>query len=503
MDEPGFQLQVRTLASAVTPEEAFTALFHEATPSFWLDSSLVAESLSRFSFMGDARGPHAEYVSYCLRDRRVVVRRHGDVVEEQIAFLDYLERELARRAVVREELPFDFDLGYVGYLGYEMKADCGARAAHTSPTPDAAFVFCDRMLAFDHLGGLIYLLALSNDETEPAALEWLEATGRALHALELSPEGMEPLSAPIECPSLRYRHTLPEYERLVERCQAEIEAGESYEVCLTNMLSIDGETGPFAAYRALRSRCPAPFSSYLQFPEVCVLSSSPERFLQVDRTGRVESRPIKGTRRRGSTADEDRSLKDELVSSEKDRAENMMIVDLMRNDLSRVCEIGSVRVAALFEIESYATVHQMVSAIHGVLRSEESAVTCVRAAFPPGSMTGAPKLRTMEIIDRFEQGARGVYSGALGYFALNGSADLSVVIRSIVTTDGTATIGVGGAVTALSDPGEEVEETLVKAHGLLDVLAPARPAKEQTNQAFALHLSGESTTRRDFQERIQ
>jgi para-aminobenzoate synthetase len=491
--EPGLQLQVRTLAAAVAPEEAFNALFREATPSFWLDSSLVADGLSRFSFMGDARGPHAEYFSYRPSDRGVVVRKRDEIVEERIAFFDYLRRELARRELARrelasDELPFDFDLGYVGYLGYEMKAECEAQAANTAPTPDAAFVFCDRMLAFDHRDGLIYLLALSSEKTEPEALVWLEATSRALQELDLSPENMEPPSVPMEHPFVRYRHTLPEYERLVERCQAEIEAGESYEVCLTNMLSIDAEIDPFAAYRVLRSSCPAPFSSYLQFPEVCVLSSSPERFLRVDRTRRVEARPIKGTRRRGSTTREDRALKAELASSEKDRAENMMIVDLMRNDLGRVCEIGSVRVAALREIESYATVHQMVSAIRGLLRAEESAVTCVRAAFPPGSMTGAPKLRTMEIIDRFERGARGVYSGVLGYFSLSGSADLSVVIRSIVTTNATTTIGVGGAVTALSDPAEEVEETLVKARGLLDALAGMYPNEERVGRTFARPL---------------
>ena len=233
MNKTGFQLQVRKLASRVTPEAAFTALFSETTPSFWLDSSLVADGLSRFSFMGDASGPHAEYVSYRLRDRKVVVTGRDDSVEERIAFLDYLERELARRAVASDELPFDFNLGYVGYLGYEMKADCEARAANTAPTPDAAFVFCDRMLAFDQRDGLIYLLALSNEESEPAALEWLDATGQALQALELQPDGAEPLSTPLGSPSYRYRHELPEYERLVERCRVEIEAGETYEVCLT------------------------------------------------------------------------------------------------------------------------------------------------------------------------------------------------------------------------------------------------------------------------------
>ena len=176
-------------------------------------------------------------------------------------------------------------------------------------------------------------------------------------------------------------------------------------------------------------------------------------------------------------------LVEELASSDKERAENMMIVDLMRNDLSRVCEIGSVSVAALFEVESYATVHKMVSTISGVLRPEESAVTCVRAAFPPGSMTGAPKLRTMEIIDRLERGARGVYSGVLGFFSLGGAADLCVVIRSVVATNTATTIGVGGAVTALSNPSDEVEETLVKARGSLVSLAYARLAEEQIERA--------------------
>jgi para-aminobenzoate synthetase len=476
--ETGFQLQVRKLASAVAPEAAYTALFKEATPSFWLDSSLVAEGLSRFSFMGDARGPHAEYVSYRTPERKVVVRTHGRVVEERIAFLDYLERELTRRSLTSIDLPFDFNLGYVGYLGYEMKADCEASAVHKAPTPDAAFVFCDRILAFDHRDELIYLLALSTDATESAALEWLATTSRVLRALELSPAGTELSSEPIGCPSVSYRHTLPEYERLVECCQREIAAGETYEVCLTNMLSIDEEIDPFATYRELRSRCPASYSSYLQFPDVCVLSSSPERFLRIDRVRRVESRPIKGTRPRGSTTSEDLALASELASSEKDRAENMMIVDLTRNDLSRVCEIGSVRVATLFEIETYATVHQMVSTIRGALKPEESVVACVRAAFPPGSMTGAPKLRTMEIIDRLEHGPRGVYSGALGYFALGGAADLCVAIRSIVTTGAITTIGVGGAVTALSDPRQEVEETLIKARGALDALVQLRLAEE-------------------------
>ena len=275
MKKSRYRLQVRRLDSAAAPEVVYDALFHRTTPSFWLDSSLVVDGLARFSFLGDAQGPHAEYVSYRASDQTVVARRRGKVVAEQIPVLDYLERQLAQYAVEGDELPFDFNLGYVGYLGYEMKADCGASAVHRAPTPDAAFVFCDRLLAFDHRDRLVYLLALSTEASESDALEWLEKTSQALRALELSRAGREPPSVPIEYRSISYRHALPEYRRLVKRCQTEIGAGETYEVCLTNMLSIDGEIDPFATYRVLRSRCPAPFSSYLQFPEVCVLALRP------------------------------------------------------------------------------------------------------------------------------------------------------------------------------------------------------------------------------------
>jgi para-aminobenzoate synthetase len=272
--------------------------------------------------------------------------------------------------------------------------------------------------------------------------------------------------------SLRFvLHDEPDaYLANIEACKREIVDGETYEVCLTTELRSDGRLDPVAAYRALRARNPAPFAALLRLGDVSVLSSSPERFLRVDRSRTAESRPMKGTAARAPEPIEDAFRAAELRRDPKTRAENLMIADLVRNDLGRVCELGSVEVPGLMVVESHATVHQMITIVRGRLRPDADALDCVKAAFPAGSMSGAPKLRTLEIIDRLERRPRGVYSGALGFLSVNGTADLSIVIRTLVASPDGLTVGAGGAIVAASDPESELEEMLLKARPLLEAV---------------------------------
>ncbi|WP_309114548.1 aminodeoxychorismate synthase component I [Saccharothrix sp.] len=456
------EVLVRRLDVHPDPEAVFQALYGGSEDAFWLDSSLAGER-GRFSVMGDASGPLARVATYDVWTRRV---RVGDE-EFNGPFLSWLEADLAAWRVARPDVPFEFALGWVGYLGYELKAECGGEAAHRSEQPDAAFVFADRAVVFDHHERRTYLMTLSDDG-------WLERTAAFLTGFT-PPAAAAPVPARAE--SVQLRHNRAHYLKLVDACQEAITAGETYEVCLTNMVTWRGAVDPWDAYRFLRAESPAPFGALLRFGALSVLSTSPERFIRVDRRGVVESEPIKGTRPRGATPAQDEALRTALATSEKDRAENLMIVDLVRNDLGHCAEVGSVEVPRIFAVETYATVHQLVSTVRATLRPGSSAVAAVRAAFPGGSMTGAPKIRTMQIIDGLEAGPRGVYSGALGYFSLSGTADFSIVIRTLVVDRDKVSFGVGGAVIALSDPAEEFEETAVKATALLRLLGTAFPGR--------------------------
>ena len=461
------RVSYRRICTQINAEAVFVNLYADSSPSFWLDSALV-RGFSRFSYIGDASGPHAEFVSYDVSARQVVVEHNGHIETVAESIFTYLDRMLLKRRIKTEGLPFEFNGGYVGYFGYELKVECGGDAKHKSSVPDASFVFADRLIVLDHEDGICYLVCVDDEDHADRAEQWLDETHDRLLELPDVPQwsrALRPMPVKQE-----FRHSPDKYLGLIARCQEEIQKGESYEICLTNMITHTAEIDPLNTYRALRERNPAPYATYLNFPNVSVLSSSPERFMAIDASGSVEAKPIKGTRRRGRDSAEDEALYQDLRTSEKDRSENRMIVDLLRNDIGSVSDPGSVHVPFMFSVETYATVHQLVSTVRGRLRHGISAIRCIQASFPGGSMTGAPKKRTMEILDRLEAGPRGIYSGSIGFLGLNGSADLSIAIRTIVCGPDGVTIGVGGAIVALSDPQDELEEMILKSKALVAVL---------------------------------
>lgn len=463
--QPKFELCTQKIERYPNSERLFFNLFAESTTAFWLDSSLVEPGRSRFSFMGDGSGANSLLVRYHSQSQELIVTKSDVITRRSESIFDYLKRELESRHCSSEDLPFDFNCGFVGYFGYELKTECGAEQVHHSPLPDAMFLLADRTIAIDHQEKTIYLLCLIEKGKTAQAEAWFEEIKSQLDHLNPLPDIVP---APHQKPVIfRLSRSHSTYISDIQQCLHEIREGETYQVCLTNKIQTEITPDPLKLYRILRRINPAPYSAFFRFSDVAIACSSPERFLRIDRQGGVETKPIKGTRRRGETTAEDFILRERLRNSEKDRAENLMIVDLLRNDLGRVCEVGSVCVPKLMEVETYATVHQLVTTIHGHLLPNLQAVDCIRAAFPGGSMTGAPKIRTLQIIDRLEQEARGIYSGTIGFLGLNGSADLNIAIRTAILTPEGTSIGVGGGIVALSDPELEYEEMLLKAQALI------------------------------------
>ena len=463
----GYRLHSRMIDTAVDPETAFTRMSADAPRAFWLDSSQVEEGQSRFSFFGDGTGPLSEFVRYDVQAGWTEVERTGQpLLPVRGSVFDYLKRQLAVRTVDAPELPFDFTGGYVGYFGYELKADCGSPNRHRADTPDACWLFADRLVAIDHQEDTTYAVCLAEDTPSGLreATEWLDNAVVNLSCVPSAPAPAAPPPAAVVLdasePWLIRDRTA--YIADIEACQRELRAGVSYEICLTNAALLPAPGDSYDFYRTLRRSDPAPYAAYLKFREVDVACSSPERFLRITRDGTAEAEPIKGTAPRGEQPQEDALLRASLADDEKTRAESLMIVDLLRNDLGRVCETGTVRVPRLMATETYATVHQLVSTVEGRLREDTDAVDCVRACFPGGSMTGAPKARTMEIIDSLETRARGVHSGALGYLSCNGAADLNIVIRTAVFSGGRMRLGAGRAIVLGSDPAAEYDEMLLK-----------------------------------------
>ncbi len=489
LEQRTYTLHVRAMPLTATTSDIFGVLFANEPEAVWLDGNMPGHADSRFSIMGAPTGPLSRRLTADVPAGTLEVKSADGTETLQSGFFDWLNADLKSKELVQTlevaELPFSFRLGWVGYLGYELKAEVGSPGRHASEHPDALMVFLDRALVIDHEQGSVYLLALSGDGvTEGDCGAWFDETARRIDAIEPDLDAVEPGPAAAAHPQpnsvsdsladfppeLQARHSRSQYLDLIAEAQRLINDGETYEVCLTNMLEMPWARDALETYGDLRRDNPTPFGAFLKSPEVNVLSTSPERFVRISASGVAESKPIKGTRPRGSTPEEDEALKADLRNSVKDRSENLMIVDLVRHDLGVTAELGSVEVAKLFDVETYVTVHQLVSTVRSQLRDTATPVECIRAAFPPGSMTGAPKHRTMSIIDDLEQGPRGVYSGAIGFFSLDGAVDLSVLIRTGVVSGNSHSYGVGGAIVALSNPMEEFQETIVKSKPLLRTL---------------------------------
>ena len=472
------ELVVRPLPFAVNCEEAYPLLTGGAEYSFWLDSAREESPMSVASYVGVVP---AQLSPLRVDSARAAAESGGEDPFAQ------LEAALARAPRVHPDtaaatgLPAGLRGGYVGYFGYEARAAIGLEhghpvpgylPAHEAPTPDSLWLPAVRYLVHEHARpGAAARSWLVGDES------WCEAAERLLSAAGERASEIASDSTPVNTPELTEPLLFPApaaeaYMDSVRASQHEIYEGNSYEVCLTaqTVARIPNPSPElfFELYRRQRAHNSAPYAAYLRCGDFSVLSSSPERFLSVDTHRNAQTKPIKGTVPRGATPEEDAAAAAWLRTDEKTRAENLMIVDLLRNDLSTVSDPASVRVPVLMGVESYSTVHQLVSTVSSRLREGISAVTAARACFPGGSMTGAPKPSTMQIIEGLEGRARGVYSGALGFVSADGSANLSIVIRTLVAHDeGTVTLAAGGAIVADSDPTAEYEEMLTKLRAAL------------------------------------
>ena len=443
----------------VPASEVFRLAAKEPGCAF-LDSSLVNE-LGRWSILG-------------LRPYKTLIKEQDgsfteDGVSRQDTDFETQLGEFLRLHHDENETALPIVSGAIGYFSYDYgREHMGVPSAEqdVEPIPQARVVFYDLLLIEDCREKRVWLSACGQTEDAEALL------ARFRRDIE---RGMEegfpalPDAHATKPVTVRPNFEKEEYKAAVDRMIRYIIEGDIYIANMTQRLDVMSDREPLAVFEHLRTHNPSPFGGYLDCGDHQIICASPERFLRL-RDGVVETRPIKGTRKRGETPEEDEALRRELEQSEKDKSELLMIVDLERNDLNRVCRPGSVEVTELFTVETYATVFHLVSNIRGELAQGSDVTDLLRAAFPGGSITGAPKYRAMEIIDELEHGKRGLYTGSIGYLTLDGDCDLNIVIRTALHRDGRYHLGVGGGITSESDLEFEYEETLQKAKAVLEAL---------------------------------
>lgn len=485
---------IEEVCTSTTAPELFE-LIKDKPCSFFLDSGMDPQRLGRYSFLGSE-----PFLVMSSRGSEItLVRGQNHKVRHGNPF-DTIGKLLEAYRLDHCPAPVPFLGGAVGYFGYDLChfVEClPSTPIDDLKLPECYFAFYDTVVAFDHLEKKTYLVATGFPEMEEGqrlkrarmrleeTKDWLCATHSVI-AVSRSPEQSEGeakqshdrgcfVAAALRNDrknkeiTLKSNFTPEEYKKAVNRVREYIAAGDVFQVNLSQRFAADLKISPFDLYKRLRTVNPAPFASYLNFPDVTIVSASPERFLKVE-SDWVETRPIKGTRPRGRDSAEDERLAHELVHSGKDHAENVMIVDLERNDLGRVCRYGTVRVNELAILETFPTVFHLTSTVIGRLRRGKSNIDLLKATFPGGSITGAPKVRAMEIIDEIEPTRRSVYTGSIGYLGFDEDMDVNIVIRTFLIKEGKAYFQVGGGIIYDSDPEAEYMETLDKARALIRAL---------------------------------
>lgn len=438
---------VRKISNYKSLKDLFPYYQREKNTIF-LDSSMENE-YGRFSVLGIKP-------SLILEEKNNIFTING--IQYGMNIEDYLSDSIEKN---KETNPTHLPLitGFLGYFSYDYSRKfekIQTRHPSTYSIPEAIFILYKILIIEDLEKKELYITSIAGEDL-------LDRVEKEISQIEIDPSIPSENNEYAEFSSF---HAKDEYLKAIQKTKDYIEEGDIYILNLTHQIEISSKKDPYKVYHYLRNYNPAPFSSFMKFEDFEILCSSPERFIQI-KDGMIETRPIKGTRKRGKTAEEDFLMKKELEDSEKDRSELLMIVDLERNDLNHICDPGSVQVPELFTIEAYSTVFHLVSTIVGKISKDIRLSTILSSTFPGGSITGAPKIRAMEIIDELEESRRGIYTGSIGYFSFDGNCDLNIVIRTLVHASDKYYLGVGGGITYESDLDFEYEETIQKAKALL------------------------------------
>lgn len=457
-----YNIQIKEIKTKLNSFEIYS-LFKDYEYSFFLDSGMDYERLGQYSFIG-----FDPFLVFKSKNNDIEIIKNGSIEKSKENPFERLKELLSEYSFpYKSELPFIG--GAVGFFGYDLChhiEKLPRKAKDDVNIPDCFIGFYDGIIIIDHRNNKVFVSALGIKDKPEILINNISSIIDKNNHKKLGPPNN---NKPLENIVFKSNFTKEEYIEAIKKVKNYIKSGDIYQANLTQRFHCELEETPYELYKRLRHINPAPFASFIDFGEGQIVCSSPERFLRI-KDKIVETRPIKGTRPRGKNPTEDKINREELLSSEKDKAELLMIVDLERNDLGKISKTGRVKVTELFHLEEYPTVFHLVSTIIGEMKDEHDVIDVIIATFPGGSITGAPKIRAMEIIDELEPTQRNIYTGSIGYIGFNGDTDLNIVIRTILCKDGIGYFQAGGGIVWDSNEELEYQETLHKARALMKAL---------------------------------